>query len=62
MSGWGPWPDIDTGLVHVVPCDSDKNVIGEHQQSLTCWCQPRRDDAVAKLIVHHDRKRGGLDS
>lgn len=62
MSGWGPWNDLDTGEVHVVPCDDARNVIGGHIKSPNCFCKPVRRDDEPRLIVHNDRERGGCNA
>ena len=42
--------DPDEDRVHVIPVFDGERA---HDESLKCWCQPRRDDEVPSLIVHN---------
>jgi hypothetical protein len=62
MSGWGTWPDEESGDVHIVPCDRDYNVVGGHTQSMTCFCKPVRNEDEPRQVVHFDPERGGFNA
>lgn len=62
MSGWGPWHDEETRITHIVPCDSERNVLGEHIKSAACWCNPKPSTIQAYTLVHQDRERGGFNA
>jgi hypothetical protein len=61
VSGWGPWPDPNTGDVHIVPCDRERNVLGSHVQAPNCHCSPIRLADEPHVIVHNDPERGGFN-
>ncbi len=62
MSCWGTWPDLDSGEIHVVPCDEQKNVLGGHTKTRECFCKPVRDEIDPLLVVHFDKERGGFNA
>jgi len=35
--------------VHVMPI----NDIKEHEESITCWCSPKRDTEEPEVIIHN---------
>lgn len=61
MSQWGVFTLAADEDVHVAPCSPEGEVIGEHTLDVQCWCNPNRDDLAANLIVHNDRRYGGID-
>jgi hypothetical protein len=42
----------NAGTVHVMPRFPGER---EHEESLRCWCRPRRDSEQPHLIVHERR-------
>lgn len=59
MSEWGVWKSMLASEFHIVPCDSDGNVLGDHNCSIDCFCQPKPTFVESRVILHHDPKRGG---
>lgn len=68
MSGWGPALEPNTGNVHIVPCDVERNVLSPHFISPNCPCKPevrrvlrhRETNYEVSMYVHNDPERSGL--
>ena len=41
------------GDVHMLPI----NDLRDHEESDTCWCQPRRDEEDTAVVIHNSMDR-----